>query len=299
MKRSAARSNRRRVRLPTTVFLLASTLVGLCLGLILAWSALPAISPGAAGVLQGLPPEEFAALVAQAWSADGDRARAMERLRAAIPHDSDPARHMADMACRLASTEFADSSAGLRTLRKMQNFYQMEGQRSCADTLLPAVDSAAFLLLDSSPTPRPSATLPPPPGKTPMPTLTPVVRSAATEVPTATATTLRRFELAGLGGHCDAARPATLAVYVQERDGRGIAGMALRVRWRGGEDRFHSGLKPERGAGYADFIMEQGRRYVIDMPGLSDASPEFETGSCVEDGTQTMRSWRALFRPVN
>ena len=91
--------------------------------------------------------------------------------------------------------------------------------------------------------------------------------------------------MAGLGAHCNAAQPATLAVYVQERDGRGIAGMALRVRWRGGEDRFYSGLKPERGAGYADFTMEQGRRYVIDMPGLSDASPEFETGSCVDEGT--------------
>ncbi len=299
MKRSAARSVRRKARLPTTVFLLASTLVGLCLGLILSWSALPAISPGAAGVLQGMPPEEYAALVAQAWSAEGDRARALERLRAAIPHGSDPARHMADMACRLASTEFADSSAGLRTLRKMQNFYQMEGQRSCADTLLPALDGAAVLMLDSSPTPRSSATLPPPPSKTPMPTLTPEVRSTATAAPTATSTNVRGFLLAGLGAHCDATQPATLAVYVQERDGRGIAGMALRVRWRGGEDRFHSGLKPERGAGYADFTMEQGRRYVIDMPGLSDVSPEFETGSCVDDGVPTMRSWRALFRPVN
>lgn len=299
MKRSAARSYRRKARLPTTVFFLASTLVGLCLGLILAWSALPAVSPGAAGVLQGMPPEEFAALVAQAWSADGDRARANERLQAAIPYGSDPARHMADMACRLASTEFADSSAGLRTLRKMQNFYQMEGQRSCADTLFPALDSAAVLLLDSSPTPRPGATLPPPPSKTPMPTLSPEAKSAAAAVPTPTETSAKRFELAGLGAYCDAARPATLAVYVQERDGRGIAGMVLRVRWRGGEDRFHSGLKPERGTGYADFTMEQGRRYVLDMPGLSVASPEFETGSCVDEGTQTMRSWRALFRPVN
>ncbi|MCY4023928.1 MAG: hypothetical protein OXF32_10815 [Anaerolineaceae bacterium] len=299
MKRSVARGNRRKARLPTTLFLLASTLVGLCLGLILAWSSLPAFSPGAAGVLQEMPPEEFAVLVAQAWSADGDRARAMERLRAAIPYGSDPVRHMADMACRLASTEFADNSAGLRTLRKMQNFYQMEGQRSCADSLLPALDSAAVLLLDSSPTPRPSATLAPPPGKTPMPTLTPELKSAAAAVPTPTETSVRRFELAGLGAHCDAAWPATLAVYVQEGDGRGIEGMALRVRWRGGEDRFYSGLKPERGAGYADFAMEGGRRYVIDMPGLSGASPEFETGSCVDGGTETMRSWRALFRPVN
>lgn len=285
--------------MPTTLFVLASALTGLCLGLILAWSSLPATPPGAAGVLREMPPEDHAALVAQAWSVDGDRARAMERLRAAIPLGTDPARHMAEMACRLASTDFVNDSAGLRTLRKMQNFYQVEGQPGCADTLLPSLDGAAVLLLDSSPTPRPSPSLAPPPSKTPMAILTPEASSAATAVPTSTETDAGRFELAGLGAHCDAAQPATLEVYVQERDGRGIAAMALRVRWSGGEDRFYSGLKPERGTGYADFTMEPGRRYVIDMPGLSGVSPEFETGDCVDDGIQTLRSWRALFRPVD
>lgn len=299
MTRSAARGNRRRGRAPTRLFFPVSALVGLCLGLIVSWSSLPAAAPGAAGVLREMSPEEYAALVAQAWSLDGDRGRAMGRLRVAIPLGGDPARHMADMACRLAATDFVNDSGGLRILRKMQNFYQLEGRSSCADTLLPALDGAAVLMLDSSPTPRPSATLAPPPRKTPLPTLTPEPRSVATAAPTPTATDARRFQLVGLGAHCDATRPATLAVYVQERDGRGIPAMALRVRWSGGEDLFHSGLKPERGAGFADFSMEPGRRYTVEVPGLSDASPEFETGACVDDGVETMRSWRALFQPLN
>ncbi|MCE2490245.1 MAG: hypothetical protein J4G17_09760 [Anaerolineae bacterium] len=243
--------------------------------------------------------EEYAALVAQAWSVDGDRARARERLAAAIPTGIDAARHMAEMACRLASTDYVNDPGDLRILRSMQNFYQMEGQRSCADTLLPALDNEAVLLLDSSPSPRPSATPVPPPSKTPLPTLTLATRSASTSQPTPGETSVRRFELAGLGVFCDADRPAKLAVYVQERDGRGIAAMALRVRWQGGEDRFFSGLRPERGQGFADFTIEPGVQYVLDMPGLSDDSPAFGSAECVDAGVRTMRSWRALFRPVN
>ncbi len=299
MRRSAARRSRRRAQVARPIFLLAGILAGLCLGLIVAWGSLPVISPGAAAVLRGMAPEEYAALVAQAWSVDGDRARAMERLAVAIPIGNDPARHMAEMACRLASSDYVNVPGGLRNLRSMQNFYQMEGRRSCADTLLPVLDNEAVLLLDSSPTPRPSATPVPPPGKTPLPTLTLAARSASTSQPTPGETSVRRFELAGLGAFCDANRPATLAVYVQERDGRGIAAMALRVRWQGGEDRFFSGLRPERGQGYADLTMEPGLQYLLDMPGLSEDSPAFGTAECVDAGVQTMRSWRALFRPVN
>lgn len=280
---------------------LAALLAGLCAGLIVSWISAPTAGASSDAVLRGVSPAEHAALVALAWSLDGDLALARERLMPMAPAGSSPSRHMADMACRLASTDFVSSAGGPRALLAMRNLYQLEGQRSCADTLLPALATGPALMLESTATPGPVATLAPPPSKTPMPTETvqpTATLTTATVTATPTEAPLRPFALAGLAVFCDAERPGLLEVYVQEREGRGVPAMELRVRWPGGEDRFFSGLKPERGHGYADFDMQPGRRYRVDMPGRAGSSSEFETGDCLDDGARTLRSWRAVFQAV-
>lgn len=299
MSRRPLRGRRQGARRPAPLPLLLALLAGICTGLILSWSGSSAGSGAAASILRGVPPEEYAALVARAWSVDGNDLRASERIEAVLPAGASPAQHMADMACRLASAAAADSPGGQAALWSMRNYYQSSGLRSCADALLPALDDHASILLANTPTATPAATLRPPPSKTPAPATTPAAAPTGTAAPTPTATPLRSFTMTGPAAFCDADRPALLEVYVQDSEKRGIPAMALRVSWDGGEDRFFSGLKRERGLGYADFEMETGRRYRVNMPGYVNMSRWFATGACVDEGIQTLRSWRVVFRADN
>lgn len=265
MSRRPTRGRRQGVRRPAPLALLLALLTGICTGLIVSWSSSSAGSDAAASILRGVPPEEYAALVARAWSVDGNDARASERIEAVLPAGASPAQHMADMACRLASSAAADSPGGQAALWSMRNYYQASGLRSCADALLPALDDRASILLANTPT----------------------------------ATPLRSFTMTGPAAFCDAERPALLEVYVQDHENRGIPAMELRVSRVGGEDRFFSGLKRERGLGYADFEMEPGQRYRVNMPGYVNVSRWFATGACVDAGIQTLRSWRVVFRADN
>jgi hypothetical protein len=73
----------------------------------------------------------------------------------------------------------------------------------------------------------------------------------------------------------------------------------VRVRWDGGESLFATGLKPERDAGYADFQMEPGMSYIVDMPGLSDPSQPLTATTCaLENGDRSVISYRVILRPA-
>lgn len=299
MRRSRIQRRGRSQRTSAQPLFIAALLVGICLGLILAWAVDPTSAPDPAGALRGVDPEQVAALVALAWAVDEDLVRATERLNELKPEGMAAAQYMADMACRLASTDFVTSPGGHAALRSMMNFYLRDGRSGCADTLLPAFEEDSQELTVAGIPQVPDVTLVPPPSKTPAPGPLPVLGLTATVVPTVTAAPLRQFVLSGLGSFCDAERPALLEVFVQERDGRGIPAMELRVHWGNDEDRFFSGLKPERGVAYADFVMREGHRYRIDMPARAESSQEFATDVCIDEGETTLRSWRALFQPSN
>ena len=299
MSRRRLREGRRGVIIQAPLLLVLPVLVGLCLGLVISWNNAPAGRTGSAALQGKIAAEEYAALVARAWSGDGDDRRAGERLRAVLPSGTSPAQHMADMACRLASSTAANSPEGQSALWSMRNYYQLSGLGSCADVLLPTLDLPASILLVDTPTVTPAATPRPPPSKTPGNPPTAEATATGTAAPTLTATPQRSFTMTGPSAFCDAERPALLEVYVQDRDGRGLPAMALRVSWNGGEDRFFTGLKRERGPGYADFGMATGRRYRVDMPGQGDSSSWFSTGDCVDGDNMSLRSWRVFFRAGN
>jgi hypothetical protein len=97
---------------------------------------------------------------------------------------------------------------------------------------------------------------------------------------------------------CDADLSGVIEVRVQDPRGDPLPGMPVRVRWTGGESTFLTGLKPERGLDYADFAMETGVEYVIDMPGLSNpsANPLAATPCITETGANAITSYRIVFR---
>ncbi len=231
------------------------------------------------------------------YQQSGDLGQAVNKL-VQLRLSDDPIQSVADVACNLASEGYVDSTSGLNALRAMKTFYQLQGRAGCADLLVPdieAVDSQVVEVIVPTNTP----TIPPPPSKTPTPsggaiTPTPAVRVAPTVV------TQRDFEGRVANTFCDPSIPALIEVFVVTFNGDGIAGETVRVRWEGNEDTFVTGLKLERGESYADFQMEEGVGYSIDMPSLADPvdTPLIAESCFTEGGTETLKSYRVVFRQV-
>ena len=80
----------------------------------------------------------------------------------------------------------------------------------------------------------------------------------------------------------------------------GIPGETVRVRWEGDDSQFVTGLKLERGESYADFQMEEGKGYTIDMPSLADPldTPLVAESCFTENGEESIKSYRVVFRQV-
>ena len=229
------------------------------------------------------------------YAQNGDLGAAVNRL-VALRLPGDPIQAVADMACELATTGYANSTSGLNAVRGMMRFYQLQGRSGCADQIIPADSSQGSLVTIDVPTA--TVTLTPPPSKTPtpaanFPTPTPVVVVVPTRAPQSD------FSLISVNTACDT---GIIRVFVYQINGStGIPGMEVRARWDGGESRFFTGLKPERGAGYADFQMDAERDYLLDMPGRSD--PVSQTLSPVPCTTTTgergRTSYTVIFRSAS
>lgn len=250
-----------------------------------------------------LRPEDrahYIVAITLAFRGDSDLNKAVERLieLRGDNFNADIFQQVADAACRLASTGYVDSNSGLTAIRGMMTFYQLQGRTGCADTLLPAGDipPTSVVVIDAS-----TPTLPPPATKTP----TPVSEVQATPTPprviVPTSVPQRDFVLANVSTFCNASISGVIEVFVQDFGGVGIAGMPVRVRWDEGEDIFYTGLKPERGPAYADFQMEEGKGYIIDMPGRADPSAQqLVAAACTTDaGRPALVSYRAVFLPAS
>jgi len=286
-----------RPRRPIVWFaLLLGLMLGAGGGLLFAWNVAPAEEfDTAPWQLRPEDKTQYLAALMLAYDTDGDLQRTIDGLTD-LRFSGDPIQAVADAACELTRTGFVDSRSGERAIRAMMKFYQLQGRTSCADSLLPPIESQPTVAVIIAATP----TLPPPPTKTP----TPEGAAPPTETPSAarivpTVEPQRAFRLARLESFCDADFSGLIEVYVQNSDGSGIPGQRVRVSWDGGENTFITGLKPERGADYADFQMEANRGYTIEMVGLSDPSTQpLVAAPCVTAANvETLTSYRAVFRP--
>ena len=228
------------------------------------------------------------------YAYDGDLTRTIEQLTALRLPGDDPIQQVAEVACDLASTGYVDSSSGLNAIRSMMTFYQGQGRSGCADTLIPVDNLAPTQVVQVI---LPTATPIPPPSKTPTPpsTLQPTSTSQPfipTQAPS------RAFEPVNTRSFCSVENAGVIEVRVVDFNAQGIPGQPVRVRWSTGESTFFTGLKPERGTGYADFEMEAGLSYTIEMPGLSDPlSVPLEARPCnLENGGTSTTSYEVVFQ---
>lgn len=241
--------------------------------------------------------QHYAVAIAVNFGFESDLNVAISQLLELVPDSPDPIQALADMACDLARTGYVDSSSGLRAVRAMKTFYQLQGRSGCADSLIPDLQDVPREVTVVVPTHTP--TLTPPPTKTPTPL---IVATSTPEGVVIVPTTRPRRAYEGRinSTFCDSELSGIIEVFVQDFDGNGIPGETIRVRWDGGESTFVSGLKPERGPAYADFQMEAGRGYTIEMPGLSDpvGSVLVADGCFTPEGLEAITSYRVVFNPA-
>lgn len=268
--------------------------VGLLFGLVASWTLGPLPERNTEPFqLQQEDRNHFLIAIALDYEHRGDLHRALEKVVALRPL-GDPLQAIADAACELAQGDYLNSESGVKALRMAARMYTAQGRGGCADTLLPVE------VLPDKPAaaPDPAAPLPSP---TPPPTKTPSRRAArATATLRAVATTVpqRTFSPLPASTFCDSDDQAVIEVKIVDFLGRGIPGQRIRVRWGDEDNVFLSGLKPERGTGYADFQMDEGISYSIDMPGASDPlRADLITGRCyTESGRESLKSFRVTFR---
>ncbi len=293
----ASRKYRRPRRFFSPIGVILGLILGLAGGLTIAWVWLPVeeydVEPWQ---LHQVDRAHYIVAIALSHSYDGDVNRAVRRLLD-LRLAPDPIQAVADTACQLATTGYVNSTSGLRAIRSMMALYQPQGRAGCADTLI-AADTIEPTVVIEIALPTATFTLEPPETKTPTPqalaTATPFQFAAPTAAPQ------RDFDLISVNTTCSAQDSGLIQVFVYDTNGTtGLPGQRVRVRWDEGESIFFTGLKPERGAAYADFEMEAGKTYLVDMPGRSDPLREpLPAVPCTDPttGERALTTYRVIFR---
>jgi hypothetical protein len=288
------RSRYRRPRSPLAWWaVLVGLALGISAGLYVSWVLFPTVETDTTpDQLREQDRNQVVVAIMLSFSYDSDLGLAISRL-SELQLGDDPLQAVADIACDLARSGYVDSNAGLRAVRAMRTFYRLQGRSGCADTLIPDVTDPQEIIIN---VPTSTPTLPPPPTKTPGAADATATPAGLVVVPTTPPQS--EFEGSIFQTFCDRELSGIIEVFVRAvGDTEGIAGQTIRVRWDAGSDTLITGLKPERGAGYADFQMEAGLSYTISMPGLSDpvASPIVAERCFTDDGSEAITSYRVAF----
>jgi hypothetical protein len=265
---------------------LFALLFGVGIGLAYAWVVSPHPTTDAPpSALRADFKDQYRSLVAAAYAATGSLPRAQARL--SVLGDADPidalnaqAQRMlasaqtferADQVAVLASALGAETSgAPLSTPTSeipinVGNTFTPTSPSSLTD--LPILSSETPELIETQttiietqptlvePTPRPTHTPTPVPGKP--------------------------FTLTGQEMLCDSNLPdGLLQVIVLNRSRRQLAGVEIVITWDGGKEAFFTGLKPELGIGYADFLMTPDATYTVQLARGSDVAQGITAPTC-------------------
>ncbi|MBS1250550.1 MAG: hypothetical protein MAG431_02144 [Chloroflexi bacterium] len=280
-------------------YLLTAIVLGLSMGLFYAWSISPAgLEESHPHILRSDYKDVYRAMIASAYEANGDLARARSRL--ALLKEKDEAIVLAAQAQRILA-EGGDYQEA-RALADLSS--ALLGNVPAADPSTPTE-----ILPTSTPTPQPSPTgtaspspLPPTaitttPGETPpTATSTPTATRTPTPLPTftPTLTPIAPFILENHGSICDRDSEALrIEIYATNKKGEGVPGVEVLVKWGETEqENFFTGLKPELGFGYADFEMIPDVVYKVEIPQSGITVEEIEAQTCSDEEGEYWGGWQ-------
>lgn len=259
--------------------MLFALLAGAGLGLGYAWVLSPRpISDAEPGILRSEFKEQYRSLVAASYAATGNLPRARARL--SVLGDTNPIDALNAQAQRmLASAQTFERADQIVVLASA-----LQAEMSGAGPGDVPVSTAPLEFIDAGNTFTPT----PPVHPTdlsilPSETLeflatqtdfaAPPAILEATPGPTQTHTPPpgEPFVLTGQETVCDSNLPdGLLQVLVVDRSRRQLAGVEIVISWAGGKEQFFTGLKPELGNGYADYIMTPATAYTVRLARGSD-----------------------------
>lgn len=317
--------------------LLLGIAMGLGLGLVYTWIIQPVeLINTTPPLLRSDYRQDWIRLVGAAYLADGDLGRARARLEGLATEEIGVALdglieayaiagHPADQLRRLAT--LADV-VGVRT-PLVEIYLQVVEEvppwrTSSPSPQIPPISTPTASLSWSWPTltpTRPPSILSPPtrrpsstasvigtlaPVSSPRPItptatgMSPTLTQTPTPSPTPTPPLVMRLRPVSQEEVCTADHSPRIEVIVQDEKGDQVAGVEVWLLWDEGADRAVTGLKPQYGAGYADFDVERGGRYSIGvgelgLPLLEDLQVPF----CfpAEGEGPILGSWRIVLAP--
>jgi hypothetical protein len=114
--------------------------------------------------------------------------------------------------------------------------------------------------------------------------------------PTITSTPEPRFVLVSQERGCetDESKSGLLRITVLDAEGLPMPNVELLIRWQDGEDRFYTGLKPDQGAGYADYVLATGKSYQVGILGQESDVAQGMVADLCADGARA--GWTLVYR---
>ena len=290
-------------------YLLTGFVIGIVLGLVYAWLIAPQQFQDRDTSPASLQPEfkdQYRAMIAAAYVATGTLPRAEARLE--LLDDDDVVRALAEQAQRtlgegnsplqaqalgllavaLGQGESALIPTSIPDETTAQDQIPNTPQMTNTITATSEESTSESAAANSSPLPAdltPQATRTSNLTATPLPTRTPTVTPGTP------------FVLQENNFVCDTKITGPLIQIVAENSsGQQLSNREIIVTWEGGEDYFYTGLKPEIGSGYADFLMSPGLVYEVRMAGGGQTVPDITPAECETDsGRRYWGSWELVF----
>lgn len=260
-------------------YLLTGLLIGLALGLLVAWVISPVqYVDTAPASLRADFKDQYRSMIASAYLATGELGRAQSRL--SLLGDADPLQALTLQAQHALSV--GDPNGSAYALARLADALKQPpvGGQIPNDT---ATTAATGTKADTSsvtraPTRRPTGTL------TPAATGTPTPRPTRTPTPTVGAA----FVLVSQETVCETnLSEQLLQIEVHNAAGQPIPGAEVIITWEGGEEHFFTGLKPELGNGYADFVMKPEVGYSIRLASGGQPVSNLSAPICQTSGGDT------------
>ncbi|MFZ5820623.1 MAG: hypothetical protein ACOYYJ_12060 [Chloroflexota bacterium] len=267
--------------------------LGFSLGLAYAWLVSPLGAVDASPrALRADFKDAFRSAIAAAYAATGDLERARARLE--LLGDPDTAQALTAQAQRMlaAGQPFED----VRQVALLASILQ--GQEV---TVSPPAPLPTHTGLASQPASQgaatPEETIPPTetqPAGASIPASTPTPRPTRTPTPTLGAP----YQLVGQDTTCEPElAEGLLQVNVINAARRPIPGAEIIIAWSSGEEHIFTGLKPELGNGYADFVMAPGAVYSARMADGGTPAPDLSAPACTAaDGSEYYGGLRITFQ---
>lgn len=245
-------------------YLLTGLVLGGIVGLLFAWLVQPVrYTNTAPASLSREYKDRYRALIAAAYMANNDLARAQARL--ALLKDSNIYQSVAEQAQRsMAQGESPQEARALGVLAMALNQALSGAPQGVTLT-------AAPILPTQTPISNQPVSSTPQPAETTFSLGTPqaiVTTTVSAEISTVmpTATVGAPFALKSRQLVCDEDFGAPLIqIIALDAAGQPVPGIEIIINWEGGENHFFTGLKPELGLGYADYTMTVDVTYTLKL----------------------------------